>query len=46
FLARVRDEIRFESIDALREQIGRDVQKASHYFSLMRRTAASVEAGS
>src|SRR6202162_1442428 len=32
FLQRLRDEIKFPSIDALREQIGRDVKKAQRYF--------------
>jgi riboflavin kinase/FMN adenylyltransferase len=32
FLDRVRDEIKFPSVEALREQIGRDVQKAGRYF--------------
>ena len=36
FLARLRDEIKFASVDALREQIGRDVRKAQKYFSLQR----------
>ena len=36
FLARVRDEIKFDSIEALRQQIRRDVKKAQHYFALMR----------
>lgn len=35
FLARLRDEIKFESVDALRNQIARDVKKARRYFSLM-----------
>jgi riboflavin kinase/FMN adenylyltransferase len=34
FLQRVRDEIKFPSVDALREQIARDVKKAKHYFHL------------
>lgn len=34
FLARLREEIKFESVDALREQIGRDIRKAQRYFSL------------
>jgi riboflavin kinase/FMN adenylyltransferase len=34
FLDRLRDEIKFPSVDALREQIGRDVGKAIHYFRL------------
>jgi riboflavin kinase/FMN adenylyltransferase len=33
-LERVRDEIRFPSVDALREQIARDVKKARRYFHL------------
>jgi riboflavin kinase/FMN adenylyltransferase len=37
FLNRVRDEIKFPSVDALREQIGRDVKKAGRYFRLLRR---------
>jgi riboflavin kinase / FMN adenylyltransferase len=32
FLQRIRDEAKFPSIDALREQITRDVQKAQRYF--------------
>jgi riboflavin kinase/FMN adenylyltransferase len=35
FLERLRDEIKFPSIDALREQIGRDVKKAQRYFRLL-----------
>ena len=34
FLQRVRDEIKFPSVDALREQIGKDVLKARRYFHL------------
>ena len=34
FLHRLRGEIRFPSVDALKEQIGRDVQKAERYFRL------------
>jgi riboflavin kinase / FMN adenylyltransferase len=37
FLSRVRDEIKFSSVDKLREQIQRDVAKAQRYFGLMRR---------
>ena len=36
FLERLRDEIKFESIDALRVQIGRDIRKAERYFRLAR----------
>lgn len=35
FLQRVRDEIKFPSVDGLREQIARDVKKAKHYFHLI-----------
>jgi riboflavin kinase/FMN adenylyltransferase len=34
FLARLRDEIKFPSVDALRERIGHDVKKARRYFHL------------
>jgi len=37
FLDRVRDEIKFPSVDALREQIARDVRKARRYFHLLSR---------
>jgi len=40
FLDRVRDEIKFPSVEALREQIGRDVKKARRYFHLLRRGAS------
>jgi riboflavin kinase / FMN adenylyltransferase len=36
FLERVRDEIKFESVDALRQQIAKDVKKARRYFHLVR----------
>src|SRR5581483_5950753 len=39
FLERLRDEIRFPSVDALREQIARDVKKARRYFHLLCRPA-------
>jgi len=32
----VRDEIKFPSIDALREQIARDVKKARRYFHVLK----------
>jgi riboflavin kinase / FMN adenylyltransferase len=35
FLDRIRDEIRFPSVEALRQQIGKDVNKARLYFRLM-----------
>jgi riboflavin kinase/FMN adenylyltransferase len=39
FLDRLRDEIKFPSVDALREQIGRDVAKAERYLRLLGRSA-------
>jgi riboflavin kinase / FMN adenylyltransferase len=38
FLERLRDEIKFPSVDALREQIARDVKKTRHYFHLLGRS--------
>jgi len=35
FLKRLRDEIKFPSIDALKQQIAKDVNKATRYFHLM-----------
>jgi riboflavin kinase/FMN adenylyltransferase len=35
FLDRLREEIKFPSVDALKEQIGRDVKKAKRYFELL-----------
>jgi riboflavin kinase/FMN adenylyltransferase len=35
FLDRLRDEIKFPSVEALREQIARDVRKARRYFHLL-----------
>jgi riboflavin kinase/FMN adenylyltransferase len=40
FLQRLRDEIKFPSVDALREQIARDVKKARRYFHLLRRATS------
>jgi riboflavin kinase/FMN adenylyltransferase len=37
FLDRLRDEIKFPSVEALREQIARDVKKARRYFHLLSR---------
>jgi riboflavin kinase/FMN adenylyltransferase len=37
FVYRLRDEQKFPSVDALREQIARDVHRSRHYFSLNQR---------
>lgn len=42
FFARLRDEIKFDSVESLREQIGRDIQKTRHYFGLVRAKTAAV----
>jgi riboflavin kinase / FMN adenylyltransferase len=42
FLERLRDEIKFPSVDALRDQIGRDVRKARRYFHLLRKTSGTT----
>jgi len=39
FLKRLRPEIKFPSVDALREQIGKDVERAKRYFRLQERFA-------
>ena len=39
FLQRLRDEIKFPSVEALREQIARDVKKARRYFHLLGRAS-------
>ena len=44
FLERLRDEIKFPSVDALREQIARDVKKARRYFHLLRRVGGQAYA--
>jgi riboflavin kinase/FMN adenylyltransferase len=36
FLRRLRDEIKFSSVEALRQQIGKDVSKAQRYFQLLK----------
>ena len=41
FLERLRDETKFPSVDALREQIGRDVKKARRYFHLLQKASAT-----
>jgi len=42
FLERLRDEIKFPSVDTLREQIGRDVKKARRYFHLLKRASGNA----
>lgn len=44
FLDRMRDEIKFPSVDALREQIARDVKKARRYFHLLGKASLSGKA--
>ena len=41
FLKRLRSEVKFPSVEALREQIARDVHKARRYFHLLRRLGAA-----
>ncbi len=41
FLDRLRDEIKFPSVDALREQISRDVKKARRHFHVLRAFATT-----
>jgi riboflavin kinase/FMN adenylyltransferase len=43
FLLRLRDEIKFNSVDELRNQIARDIRKTRRYFALIKR-AAPVQA--
>lgn len=45
FLHRLRDEIRWPSPEALREQIGRDVRHAQRFFSLWNLLASQEQAG-
>lgn len=40
FLSRLRDEIKFDSVDTLRNQIAKDIRKSRRYFGLMRRSAS------
>jgi riboflavin kinase / FMN adenylyltransferase len=42
FLTRLRGEIKFASVEALREQIGRDVGKAKRYFRLKRKSKIEI----
>jgi riboflavin kinase/FMN adenylyltransferase len=42
FLSRLRDEIKFASIEDLREQIGRDIRKARRYLRLSRKELKPV----
>jgi riboflavin kinase / FMN adenylyltransferase len=44
FLQRLRDEIKFPTVDALREQIAHDVKKARRYFHLLRKLSGTAEA--
>lgn len=42
FLKRLRDEIKFPSVEALKQQIAKDVNKATRYFHLLARPRARV----
>jgi riboflavin kinase/FMN adenylyltransferase len=42
FLSRVRDEIKFSSVEELRQQIQKDVARAQRYFRLMRRKSLTA----
>ncbi len=42
FLQRLRDEIKFPSVNALREQIARDVKQARRYFHLLHRATGAT----
>jgi riboflavin kinase / FMN adenylyltransferase len=44
FLERLRDEIKFPTVEALREQIARDVKKARRYFHLLQRVIPGARA--
>ncbi len=44
FLSRLRDEIKFSSVEALREQIGRDIRKARRYLRLPRTEGRPLQA--
>jgi riboflavin kinase/FMN adenylyltransferase len=44
FLSRLRDEMKFASVEQLREQIGRDIGKARRYFELMPQKTRAAEA--
>ncbi|HEX3107312.1 MAG TPA: riboflavin kinase, partial [Terriglobales bacterium] len=43
FLSRVRDEIKFGSVEELRQQIQRDIARAERYFRLMARKALAAD---
>ncbi len=44
FLSRVRDEIKFDAVEDLKKQIGKDIRRATRYFRL-RQLARAVQAG-
>ena len=44
FLSRLRDEIKFSSVDALREQIGKDIRKAGRYLKMTRMEPRPIQA--
>ena len=45
FLKRLRDEKKFESVEALREQIGKDVERAGRFFRMLATATSTLAAG-